>query len=111
MARCFCVCCWQVKIIYWLTKFIFKLKKNWILLRKFENVYVGWGHKYSVDNLNPQLPPLPQEEFVSGPEITEEDDPSPQDEAADQKAKNEAEEQELEGEEEQQPEDEGEEDD
>ena len=32
--------------------------------------------------MNPQLPPMPQEEFVSGPEITEAEDPSPQDEAA-----------------------------
>jgi radial spoke head protein 4A len=60
--------------------------------RKFENVYVGWGHKYSVDNMNPQLPPMPQEEFVSGPEITEAEDPSPQDEAALKKAQEQAEE-------------------
>ena len=32
--------------------------------------------------MNPQLPPMPQEEFVSGPEITEAEDPSPQDEAS-----------------------------
>ncbi len=60
--------------------------------RKFENVYVGWSHKYSVDNLNPQLPPMPQDEFVSGPEITEAEDPSPQDEAALKKAQEQAEE-------------------
>lgn len=60
--------------------------------KKFENVYVGWGHKYSVDNMNPQLPPMPQEEFVSGPEITEAEDPSPQDEAALKKAQEQAEE-------------------
>lgn len=35
---------------------------------------------------------MPQEEFVSGPEITEADDPSPQDEAALRKAQEQAEE-------------------
>ncbi len=60
--------------------------------RKYENIYVGWGQKYSTENLNPQLPPMPQEEFVSGPEITEADDPSPQDEAALRKAQEQAEE-------------------
>ena len=35
---------------------------------------------------------MPQEEFVSGPEITEADDPSPQDEAALKKAQEQAEE-------------------
>lgn len=29
-----------------------------------------------MDNLNPALPPLPQSEYVSGPEITETDDPT-----------------------------------
>ena len=42
--------------------------------------------------MNPQLPPMPQEEFVSGPEITEAEDPSPQDEAALKKAQEQAEE-------------------
>ena len=75
--------------------------------RKFENVYVGWGQKYSVDNLNPQLPPMPQEEFVSGPEITEAEDPTPQDEAALKKAQEQAE---AEGEEEAEEEEEEEQD-
>ena len=77
--------------------------------RKFENVYIGWGQKYSTDNLNPQLPPLPQEEFLSGPEITEAEDPSPQDEAALRKAQEQAEE-EQEGEEEKEEEEEEDED-
>ena len=42
--------------------------------------------------MNPQLPPMPQEEFVSGPEITEAEDPSPRDEAALKKAQEQAEE-------------------
>lgn len=72
------------------------------LLRKFENVYIGWGQKYAVENLNPQLPAVPQDEFVSGPEITEVEDPTPQDEEEYRKAqmKAEAEEEEAEEEEE-----------
>ena len=54
--------------------------------------------------MNPQLPPMPQDEFVSGPEITEADDPSPQDEAALKKAQEQAEEAEEEAEEEEEEE-------
>lgn len=68
--------------------------------KKFENIYIGWGQKYSVDNLNPALPPLPLEEYSSGPEITEADDPTPQDEAQHKKENEGAEEQEGEAEEE-----------
>lgn len=53
--------------------------------------------KYSTENLNPQLPPLPQEEFVSGPEITEADDPTPQEEEELRKAQEHADEAEEEG--------------
>ena len=64
--------------------------------------------KYAVDNLNPQLPPMPQEEYSSGPEITEADDPTPQDEAALKKAQEQADEEdaEEEGEEEEEEADE-----
>lgn len=79
-------------------------------LRKFENIYVGWGQKYSIDNLNPQLPPISQEEYSSGPEITETEDPTPQDEAQFKKAQEEAEEQ-LEENEEAEEGEEGEEED
>ena len=54
---------------------------------------------------------MPQEEFVSGPEITEADDPSPQDEAALKKAQEQAEEAEEEAEEEEEEEQEDEGDD
>lgn len=54
--------------------------------------------------MNPVLPPMPQEEFVSGPEITEADDPSPQDEAALRKAQEQAEEAEEEHQEEEEEE-------
>ena len=50
--------------------------------RKFENVYVGTGHKYSQDNYSAPPPPPIQEEFPSGPEITEAEDPTPEEEAA-----------------------------
>lgn len=72
--------------------------------RKFENVYIGWGQKYAVENLNPQLPPVPQEEFMSGPEITEAEDPTPQEEEELRKAQERAEEAEEEAEEEEEEE-------
>jgi radial spoke head protein 4A len=50
--------------------------------RTFENVYIGWGHKYSSENYSPMPPPPVQEEYPSGPEITEVEDPTPEDEAA-----------------------------
>lgn len=50
--------------------------------KKFENVYVGFAHKYHQENYNPPPPPPIQEEFPSGPEITEADDPTPEEEAA-----------------------------
>ncbi|KAL1770333.1 radial spoke head protein 4-like A [Sigmodon hispidus] len=50
--------------------------------KKFENFYIGWGHKYSVENYTPPgLPPVYQE-YPSGPEITEMDDPSVDEEQA-----------------------------
>ena len=79
-------------------------KHNNYVFRKFENVYIGHGHKYSSDNYSP--PPVPeiQEEFPSGPEITEVEDPTPEEEAALRAAQQEAaeaeEEMEEEGEEE-----------
>ncbi|XP_076464224.1 LOW QUALITY PROTEIN: radial spoke head protein 6 homolog A-like [Babylonia areolata] len=49
---------------------------------KFENVYVGTGHKYSQDNYTPPPPPPIQQEYLTGPEITETEDPTPEEEAA-----------------------------
>ncbi|KAK3092588.1 hypothetical protein FSP39_004684 [Pinctada imbricata] len=58
--------------------------------KKFENVYIGYGHKYSVDNYNPpQTAPI-QEEFPSGPEITEAEDPTVDEENALKNAQQEA---------------------
>jgi radial spoke head protein 4A len=58
------------------------LKISRFCCRKFENVYVGSGHKYSQENYSPIAPPPILEEFPSGPEITEADDPTPEEEAA-----------------------------
>ena len=52
-----------------------------VVHRKFENVYIGWGQKYAAANYSPPPPPAVQDEFPSGPEITEVDDPTPADEA------------------------------
>ncbi|KAM9034721.1 radial spoke head protein 6 homolog A [Sarcophilus harrisii] len=50
--------------------------------RKFENIYIGWGHKYSQDNFNPLLPPAVQMEYVIGPETMEMVDPTVEEEQA-----------------------------
>lgn len=52
------------------------LKLLFFSYRKFDNFYIGWGHKYSVDNYTPPVPPPVYQEYPSGPEITEMDDPS-----------------------------------
>jgi len=67
--------------------------------RTFENIYIGWGHKYSPENFSPDPPPAIQVEFPSGPEITEADDPTPEEEAAYRAAKEAEEEEEEEGDE------------
>lgn len=53
-------------------------------------MYIGTGHKYSQDNFSPSAPPAIQEEFPSGPEITEAEDPTPEEEAALRAAQQEA---------------------
>ncbi|XP_003479763.2 radial spoke head protein 4 homolog A [Cavia porcellus] len=50
--------------------------------KKFENFYIGWGCKYSVHNYSPPVPPPVYQEYSSGPEITEMDDPSVEEEQA-----------------------------
>ncbi|KAK2519915.1 radial spoke head 4 a-like protein [Columba guinea] len=80
--------------------------------RNFDNIYFGWGHKYSSENHSPMLPPPVQTEYPSGPEITETTDPTVEEEqafkAAQEKALAESEEEE---EEEEAAEDDEEEDD
>ncbi|MCI4394535.1 hypothetical protein PGIGA_G00169920 [Pangasianodon gigas] len=50
--------------------------------KKFENIYIGWGLKFLGEGFTPALPPPPQPEYPSGPEITEALDPSLQEEEA-----------------------------
>ncbi|XP_068564037.1 radial spoke head protein 4 homolog A isoform X3 [Cebidichthys violaceus] len=50
--------------------------------KTFENIYVGWGLKDAGEGYSPAVPPQPQNEYPSGPEITEALDPSLEDELA-----------------------------
>jgi radial spoke head protein 4/6 len=50
--------------------------------KMFENLYIGWGLKYSSENHSPVAPSVVQHEFPSGPETTEVEDPTPEEEAA-----------------------------
>ncbi|KAG2469308.1 RSH4A protein, partial [Polypterus senegalus] len=50
--------------------------------RKFENIYIGWGHKYVAENYCPPLPPQAQVEYPSVPEIFEISDPTVAEELA-----------------------------
>jgi len=53
-----------------------------LFVSNFENIYVGWGHKYSAINYSPP-PVVPvQSEYPQGPEITEGVDPTPEEEKA-----------------------------
>ncbi|NWH39319.1 RSH4A protein, partial [Chloropsis hardwickii] len=58
--------------------------------RKFENIYFGWGHKYSPEYHTPALPPPAEAEFPSGPGITEAVDPTVEEEMAFKAAQEEA---------------------
>ena len=58
--------------------------------RKFENLYVGWGHKFDADNYTPPPPPAAMEEYPVVPEVTEVDDPTVEEERALKKAQEEA---------------------
>nr|XP_003406511.1 LOW QUALITY PROTEIN: radial spoke head protein 6 homolog A [Loxodonta africana] len=50
--------------------------------KKFENIYIGWDHKYSPETFNPALPAPIQQEYPSGPEIMEANDPTVEEEQA-----------------------------
>lgn len=58
--------------------------------RKFENIYLGYGHKYSSTNYSPPPPAQVQKEYPSGPEVTEAEDPTVEEEAALKAAQEEA---------------------
>ncbi|NWI69036.1 RSH4A protein, partial [Todus mexicanus] len=80
--------------------------------RKFDNIYFGWGHKYSPESYTPELPPPVQAEYPSGPEVFEASDPTVEEEQAFKAAKEAAlAEEEEEEEEEEDDEDDEEEDD
>ena len=53
-----------------------------ISTRKFENIYIGWGLKYSPRPFNPALPPTVEEEFPMGADIAETTDPTVEQEKA-----------------------------
>uniref|UniRef100_A0A8B9JYE5 Radial spoke head component 4A n=1 Tax=Astyanax mexicanus TaxID=7994 RepID=A0A8B9JYE5_ASTMX len=50
--------------------------------KNFENIYIGWGLKYLGEPYTPPMPPTPQQEYPSEPEITEVLDPSVEEEQA-----------------------------
>ena len=52
------------------------------ICRKSENIYIGWGLKYSARPFNPTLPPPAQDEFPMGTDVTEIADPSAEQEQA-----------------------------
>nr|XP_039262999.1 radial spoke head protein 4 homolog A-like [Styela clava] len=58
--------------------------------KRFENVYIGYGHKYGASNYSPTPPPQVQKEYPSGAEITEAEDPTVEEEAALKAAQEEA---------------------
>ena len=58
--------------------------------RKYENLYVGYGHKYQPENYSPPMPPVALEEYPVGPDVMEMDDPTVEDEQALKKAQEEA---------------------
>jgi radial spoke head protein 4A len=49
--------------------------------RKFENIYIGWGHKFSAESYGPSQPAAVQDEFIQGLDLVESEDPSPDQEA------------------------------
>ena len=59
-------------------------------LRKFENVYIGFGHKFDAENYTPPPPPPTMQEYPVVPEVTEIDDPTVEEENALKKAQEEA---------------------
>lgn len=50
--------------------------------RTYENIYIGWGNKYTGDCFNPATPPVAFTEYPDGPETMEQDDPTVEEERA-----------------------------
>ena len=59
--------------------------------KRFENIYVGYGHKYSSKNFSPPPPPPILNEYPIGEELLEDADPTPEEEEALRSAQQEAE--------------------
>ena len=51
-------------------------------IRTFENIYIGWGQKYSPNCYTPPHPPPALDEYPNAPEINEMEDPSVEEERA-----------------------------
>ncbi|KAL4219670.1 Radial spoke head protein 4 A [Mactra antiquata] len=62
----------------WIGAMAFAAEKG----KYFENLYIGWGQKNLEAEFEPALPDPPMNEFPSGAEVTESDDPTPEEEAA-----------------------------
>ncbi|KAL2711444.1 radial spoke head protein 6 A [Vespula squamosa] len=50
--------------------------------KRFANVYIGWGHKYTAYNYNPPSMPPVQDQYKIGPEVMEIRDPTFEEEEA-----------------------------
>jgi len=51
-------------------------------VRRFENVYIGWGQKYNIDCYTPPCPPNPEPEFADSSDVMEIEDPTVEEEQA-----------------------------
>ena len=71
-------------------RFDYSFKKIISFHRKFENIYVGWGHKYDANNYTPPPPAPTMEEYPVVPEVCEVDDSTVEEERALTKAQEEA---------------------
>eukprot|EP00051_Salpingoeca_urceolata_P022288 m.359841 g.359841 ORF g.359841 m.359841 type:complete len:491 (-) comp19951_c4_seq2:66-1538(-) len=60
--------------------------------KEYDNVYVGWGHKFTSEAFNPVLPPAPQAQFPTSEEVAEGADPTREEEEEFEAAQAEAEE-------------------
>ncbi|KAG7202738.1 hypothetical protein KM043_009912 [Ampulex compressa] len=50
--------------------------------KRFANLYIGWGHKYTVYNYSPPSMPAVQDQYGIGPEVMETKDPTFEEEEA-----------------------------
>lgn len=50
--------------------------------KQFENLYIGWGHKYQDEPYSPPVPPVPMSEYPTDEAITETVDPTVEEEEA-----------------------------